>query len=50
MDKMLNEYKKQFGEQFPLMLCRGCEDNEIIEIIKECLKKNEPYTVGEGDY
>lgn len=47
---MLNEYKKQFGEQFPLMLCRGCEDNEVIEIIKECLKKNEPYTVGEGDY
>ena len=50
MDKLLKEYEEKFGDQFPLMLCRGCDDEEIIEIIKECLKENKPYTVGEGDY
>lgn len=50
MDKHLKEYEERFGEQFPLMLCRGCDDDEIIEIIDECLSKNEPYVVESGDY
>ena len=50
MDKHLKEYEEKFGEQFPLMLCRGCDDDEIIEIIDECLSKNEPYVVEHGDY
>lgn len=50
MDKLLQEYKRKFKEQFPLMLCRGCDDKEIEEIIKDCLKKNKPYTVEQGDY
>ena len=50
MDKLLQKYKDKFSEQFPLMLCRGLDDTEIKEIIGECLKNNEPYTVGEGDY
>ena len=50
MDKLLKQYAEQFGEQFPAMLCRGCDDEELEEIIKECLKKNKPYEVGEGDY
>ena len=24
MDKELKRYEEKFGEQFPLMLCRGC--------------------------
>jgi hypothetical protein len=50
MDKYLKQYEKKFGEQFPLMLCRGCDDDEIIEIIDECISKNEPYVVEDGDY
>ena len=50
MDKYLSMYEEKFGEQFPLMLCRGCNDDEIIEIIDECISKNEPYSVGSGDY
>lgn len=50
MDKYLKEYEEKFGEQFPLMLCRGCDDEEIIEIIDECISKNEPYVVEHGDY
>jgi hypothetical protein len=50
MDKYLKEYEEKFGEQFPIMLCRGCDDEEIIEIIDECISKNEPYVVEHGDY
>jgi hypothetical protein len=50
MDKYLKEYEEKFGEQFPIMLCRGCDDEEIIEIIDECISKNEPYVVEQGDY
>ena len=50
MDKYLKEYVEKIGEQFPIMLCRGCDDEEIIEIIDECISKNEPYVVEHGDY
>lgn len=50
MDKYLKKYEEKFGEQFPLMLCRGCDDEEIVEIIDECISKNEPYVVEHGDY
>ena len=50
MDKYLKEYEEKFGAQFPIMLCRGCDDEEIIEIIDECISKNEPYVVEHGDY
>ena len=50
MDKYLKKYEEKFGEQFPIMLCRGCDDEEIIEIIDECISKNEPYVVEHGDY
>ena len=50
MDKELKRYEEEFGEQFPLMLCRGCDDDEIMEIIDECISKNTPYSVSNGDY
>ena len=50
MDTELKRYEEKFGEQFPLMLCRGCNDDEIMEIIDECISKNTPYTVENGDY
>ena len=50
MDKYLKKYEEKFGEQFPLMLCRGCSNDKIIEIIDECISKNEPYTVEADGY
>ena len=50
MDKELKRYEEKFGEQFPLMLCKGSDDDEIIDIIDECISKNTPYTVENGDY
>ena len=50
MDKELKRYEEKFGEQFPLMLCRGCDDDEIMEIIDECISKTTPYSVSNGDY
>ena len=50
MDKELKRYEEKFGEQFPLMLCRGCDDDEIKDIIDECISKNTPYSVSNGDY
>lgn len=46
----MQEYEEKFGEQFPLMLCRGCDDEEVIEIINECISSNKPCTVENGDY
>lgn len=43
LDKLLDEYKEKFKEQFPLMLCRTMDDDEIIEIIKECMEKGISY-------
>ena len=45
IEEYLQKYKENFNEQFPLMLCRGCDNDEIIELIKECIESNIPYTV-----
>ena len=45
LEQYLQEYETVFNEQFPLMLCRGCDDDEIKELIKECIESNIPYTV-----
>ena len=50
MDKELKRYEEKFGEQFPLMLCKGCDDDEIIEIVNKCMVENKPYSVINGDY
>ena len=43
LDKLLDEYQEQFEENFPMMLCRHMDDEEIITIINKCLEENEPY-------
>ena len=43
-EQLLQEYKDTFNEPFPLMLCRGCDDNEIMELMKECIEVHTPYT------
>lgn len=42
-DKLLDEYQERFEENFPLMLCRTMEEDEIIKIIQKCLDDDEPY-------
>ena len=44
-EELLQEDKHIFKEPFPLMLCRGCDDDEILEFILQCIKDNKPYTV-----
>lgn len=47
----MDKYKKKFGECFPLMLTKGMSDNQIKEIIEDCIKSNKPYEVNaEKDY
>lgn len=43
MDAWLDKYRETFGEQFPLMLCRHLDENEIIETIKNCIDSGEAY-------
>lgn len=43
MNEKLEKYRETFGEQFPLMLCMGMPDKEIIKIIDECLDSGKPY-------
>lgn len=43
MNELLNKYKKQFGEEFPLMLFRSVSEEDISEIIEKCLKDGKPY-------
>lgn len=43
LDKLLDQYQEQFGENFPMMLCRTMDDEEIIEIIEKCFEDNKPY-------
>ena len=35
LEQYLQEYETVFNEQFPLMLCRGCDDDEIIVTIND---------------
>ena len=43
LDKLLDEYQGRFGENFPLMLCRTMEEDEIIKNIQKCLDDDAPY-------
>jgi hypothetical protein len=42
MDELLERYFETFGESFPNFVFTGT-DEEMKEVIKECIEKNEPY-------
>lgn len=44
MDELLDKYRYRFGEQFPLMLCRGMSEEDIKQIIQQCLEDGKPYS------
>lgn len=51
MDNLLDKYKEKFGECFPLMLTRGMPEEQVKEIVKDCIEKNKMYEVDEeSDY
>lgn len=43
MEKLLDAYEMQFGECFPLMLCRSMSEDAICDIIQQCLDNDKPY-------
>lgn len=43
IDALLGKYEEQFRESFPLMLCRGMDDEEICATVQACLDENKPY-------
>lgn len=49
MDELMEKYEERFGECFPLMLTRGMSEKQIEELIKDCLKEDKPYEVGEKE-
>ena len=49
MDKWLFEYVDTFDENFPTHMMMGKSEEEIIDIIKQCIKDGKPYEVKEDD-
>lgn len=43
LNQLNEEYKKIFGEYYPLMLVRHLSIEEIVESIENCIKYNKPY-------
>lgn len=43
LDALLEQYEQKFGDCFPLMFCRGKADDEICEIVQDCLDKDAPF-------
>lgn len=43
MDILLDQYRNRFKENFPLMLCRHMDDEEIIELLQKHIESGKPY-------
>lgn len=43
LEALLDKYEQKFDDCFPLMLCRCMNEDEICDIVQECLDKNAPY-------
>lgn len=39
IEKWLNEYKNRFGEPLPLMCFMGFSNEELVQVIKDCLRR-----------
>lgn len=47
MEQLLDQYRERFGEPLPLYEVFGMSDEEIDEIVRECLAKNKPFKAKE---
>lgn len=43
IDKLLSEYADKFGAAFPVFSCECADEDELAEIIEDCIKANQPY-------
>jgi len=39
IEKWLDEYKNRFGEPLPLMCFMGSSNEELIQVIEDCLRR-----------
>ena len=44
INMLLDKYEQQFGDCFPLMLCKGMDYEHICKVVQECIDKNKPYS------
>lgn len=42
LDEAMDDYRMTFGENFPLMMVMGVDEDEIVDEIYECIERNEP--------
>jgi len=49
LDEKLYEYADTFGENFPIFYYRHKSEEDIIDMIDDCLKSNKPIDVDEVD-
>lgn len=49
MDELLREYANSFGENFPIRFFMGTDEEDIMQVIKKCLKDNKPYIANYKD-
>lgn len=43
MTKLINEYVDTFQTNFPLFCVMGASEEDVVEMIEECLKTGKPY-------
>lgn len=43
MDDLLLKYADRFGENFPTFMFQGTPEDEMVEIIQQCLDDGAPY-------
>lgn len=43
IDELLDKYEERFDECFPLMLCKGMDDDTLCTVIEDCLDKGKAY-------
>lgn len=44
-DKAFNDYQKAFGHKFPLMEYMSADDDELCEMMLDCVEQNKPASV-----
>lgn len=45
----IEQYTQRFNENFPLFMLKGRTEDELIGIIKDCLKTGKPYVPPDND-
>ncbi|MEA4831579.1 MAG: hypothetical protein VB118_03060 [Oscillospiraceae bacterium] len=49
MEKLLEQYVEMFGEGFPISIVRSKTDEEIKQILQDCINSKKPYVMNYPD-